>query len=73
MFQKTFTKDYLTGKRKVNHGERAKYYIEDTHLAIVSKDVFDTVQAEMKRRERIVRNNDGSIEASKNKFNTSTY
>lgn len=70
MFQKTFTEDYLTGKRKVNHGERTRYYIEDTHLAIVSKDVFDRVQAEMKRRERIVRNNDGSIEASKNKFNS---
>lgn len=70
MFQKTFTEDYLTGKRKVNHGERAKYYIEDTHPAIVLKDVFDRVQAEMKRRERIVRNNDGSIEVSKNKFNS---
>lgn len=54
----------------MNHGERAKYYIEDTHLAIVSKDVFDRVKVEMKRRERIVRNNDGSIEASKNKFNS---
>ena len=27
MFQKTFTEDYLTGKRKVNYGERVKYYI----------------------------------------------
>lgn len=70
MFQKTFTEDYLTGKRKVNHGERAKYYIEDTHPAIVSKDIFNRVQAEMKRRERIVRNDDGSIEASKSKFNS---
>lgn len=70
MFQKTFTKDYLTGKRKVNHGERAKYYAEDTHPAIVSKDIFDRVQEDMKRRERIVRNDDGSIEASKRKFNS---
>lgn len=70
VFQKTFTEDYLTGKRKVNHGERAKYYIEDTHPAIVSKDVFDRVQVEMKRRERIVRNNDGSIETSKRTFNS---
>lgn len=70
MFQKTFTEDYITGKRKVNHGERVKYYIEDTHPTIVSKDVFDRVQAEMKRRERIVRNDDGSIEASKSKFNS---
>ncbi len=70
MFQKTFTEDYITGKRKVNHGERTKYYVEDTHPAIVSKDIFDRVQEEMERRERIVRNDDGSIEASKNKFNS---
>lgn len=70
IFQKTFTEDYITGKRKVNHGERTKYYMEDTHPAIVSKDVFDRVQEEMKRRERNVHNNDGSIEASKSKFNS---
>lgn len=28
MFQKTFTEDYLTRKRKVNHGERAKCYVK---------------------------------------------
>ncbi len=38
------------------------------HPAIVSKCVFDRVQADMKRRERIVRNNDGS--SAKNKFNS---
>jgi len=54
----------------VNHGERAKYYIEDTHPAIVSKDVFDRVQKEMKRRERIVHNDDGSAESAKSKFNS---
>lgn len=70
MFQKTFTEDYLTGKRKVNHGERTKYYVKNTHPAIVSKDVFNRVQEEMKRRERVVRNNDGSIVASKSKFNS---
>lgn len=70
MFQKTFTDDYINGKRKVNHGERAKYYVEDTHPAIVSKYIFDRVQEEMKRRERVIRNDDGSIEASKSKFNS---
>jgi len=70
VFQKTFTEDYLTGKRKVNHGERAKYYAEDTHPAIVSKDIFDRVKEEMKRRERIVRNDNGSMEVSKSKFNS---
>lgn len=54
----------------MNHGERAKYYIEDTHPAIVSKDVFDKVQEEMKRRERIVRNDGGNTEVLKSKFNS---
>lgn len=54
----------------MNHGERAKYYVEDTHPAIVSKDIFDRAQEDMKRRERIVRNDDGSIEASKSKSNS---
>jgi len=63
MFQKTFTEDYITGKRKVNHGERIKYYVEDTHSAIVSKGIFDRVQEEMKQREIIVSNDDGSTEA----------
>jgi site-specific DNA recombinase len=54
----------------VNHDERTKYYAEDTHPAIVSKDIFNRVQAEMKRRERIVHNDNENIEASKSKFNS---
>ena len=70
MFQKTFTEDYIPGKRKANHDERAKYYVEATHPAIIAKDIFDRVQEEMKYRGRSVRNDDGSIEASKSKSNS---
>jgi site-specific DNA recombinase len=42
-FQKTYTNDFISGKRKINHGERTKYYVEDTHTAIVSNDIFDRV------------------------------
>ena len=37
MLQKTFTEDYLTRKRKVNHGERAKYYVKILTLLLYQK------------------------------------
>lgn len=42
--QKTYTNDFISGKRKINHGERTNYYVEDTHPAIVSNDIFDRVR-----------------------------
>lgn len=36
--------------RKLNHGERDQYYIEQTHPAIISKDVFDKAQKLCQRR-----------------------
>lgn len=50
-----------------------KNYVEDTHPAIVSKGIFDRVQEEMKRRERIVRNEGGIIESSKSKYNSKYF
>ena len=42
--QKSFTEDFLTGKRKKNNGELAMYFIENNHEAIVSREVFNRVQ-----------------------------
>ena len=50
ILQKTFCTDFLTKKMKVNEGEIPQYYVEDSHPAIVSKEVFDMVQEEIKRR-----------------------
>ena len=50
MLQKTFTLDFLTKKMKVNEGEVPQYYVENSHSAIVSPEVYDMVQHEMKRR-----------------------
>ncbi len=44
LMQKSFTEDFLTGKRKKNEGELAMYFIENDHEAIVSRDVFKKVQ-----------------------------
>ena len=44
LLQKTFTVDYLTKKTKKNEGELPKYYVEDHHQGLVSREVFDYVQ-----------------------------
>jgi len=50
LLQKTYTVDFLTKKIKANEGEIPQYYVENSHPAIISPEVFDMVQAEMKQR-----------------------
>ena len=50
LLQKTFTVDFLSKKAKLNEGEVPQYYVEKSHPAIVSTEVFDLAQYEMKRR-----------------------
>lgn len=73
MLQKTFTEDFMTGKKSKNIGQRSKYYVKDSHPAIISAEVFDKVQEEMTKRARIVRKEDGTVEASGNKYNGKYY
>lgn len=53
VLQKTFTVDFLNKKIKVNEGEVPQYYVEDSHPAIVSKEVYDLVQLEFERRKGV--------------------
>jgi site-specific DNA recombinase len=69
MLQKTFTEDFMTGKKSKNMGQRNRYYVKDSHAAIVSAEVFDKVQKEMAKRARIVYKEDGAFESSTNKYN----
>lgn len=50
MLQKSFTVNFLTKKKKVNEGEVPQYYVENSHPAIISAEVFDLVQQEIKKR-----------------------
>ena len=63
ILQKTFTEDFMTGKKSKNIGQRNRYYVKDSHPAIVSAEVFDMVQEEMAKRSRFIRKEDGSVEA----------
>lgn len=69
MLQKTITEDFMTGKKIKNTGQRNRYYIKDSHPAIVSAEVFDKVQEEMAKRARFVSNEDGTLETSGSKYN----
>ncbi len=47
--QKTFTNNFPF-KKKRNNGEMDQYYVESTHPAIISQDIYDKVQALMQWR-----------------------
>ena len=50
LLQKKFTVDFLTKKTKRNEGEVQQYYVENSHLAIITPEEFDLVQAEFEKR-----------------------
>ncbi len=50
LLQKTYTIDFLNKKRVVNNGIVPQYYVENSHEAIIPRDIFLRVQEEMQRR-----------------------
>ena len=50
--KKSITPDYLTHKAKRNQGEEELIIIRNHHEPIIDRDLWDTVQAEIKRRDR---------------------
>lgn len=50
ILQKTFTEDFLTKKQVKNEGQVAQYYVTDDHEPIVSRELWEVTQLEIKRR-----------------------
>jgi hypothetical protein len=50
LLQKTYTVDFLTKKRVDNTGQVPQYYVEDSHPAIIDKEMWEAVQLETERR-----------------------
>lgn len=48
--QKTYTVDFLTKKRVKNNGLVPQYYVENSHEAIIPREIFMQVQEELVRR-----------------------
>ena len=53
LLQKTFTVDFLTKKRVKNEGHVPQYYVENSHEAIIPKELFLQAQEELHRRNNI--------------------
>lgn len=50
IINKTFTVDCLTKEVRKNRGERPKYYVENSHTAIIDAETFGRAQEELARR-----------------------
>ena len=53
ILQKTYVKSFLDHKVVKNNGELPKYVVENSHPAIIDRDMWEMVQAELQRREKL--------------------
>jgi DNA invertase Pin-like site-specific DNA recombinase len=52
LLQKSFISDHISKKKLMNTGQLPQYYIQDHHVAIIPKPMFEAVQAEILRRSK---------------------
>ena len=50
LLQKVYTSNHLEKKKKINQGELPRYYVENSHQAIISKETFMMAQELIKRK-----------------------
>ncbi len=50
ILQKTYRKDFISKRTLANNGELTKYYVENSHEGIISKDDFNKVQEMLKAK-----------------------
>lgn len=55
MLQKTYCPDFRVKMSKANNGELRKYYVEDSHEAIIDRETFDAAQKEAENRRRAIK------------------
>jgi DNA invertase Pin-like site-specific DNA recombinase len=53
LLQKTYVVDHLTKQARINNGELPKYFVENSHEAIIPHEQFEAVQREIQRRAAI--------------------
>jgi len=53
LLQKTYTADFLEHRVEKNEGHLPQYYVENSHPAIIDKEEWEIVQAELTRRESL--------------------
>lgn len=50
LLQKTYTVDFLTRKVKKNNGDVTQYLVKGRHVAAITREMYDLIQAEAARR-----------------------
>lgn len=50
---KTYSEDFPNNKQRINRGEHDQFLLKDAHQPIIGPEIFDNVQAEMKRRSNV--------------------
>ena len=68
LLQKTYSDDFRTKRRRINHGELRAYYIRESHTGIIERDVYDRVQKEMARRKELYAKGRTNTNAKKHLF-----
>ena len=53
LLQKKYIEDYMTKRTVENKGERQMYVVTDAHDAIIDRETFDRIQAEIRRRQEV--------------------
>jgi DNA invertase Pin-like site-specific DNA recombinase len=66
--QKTYSKDHLTKKKCINHGEIDSYYIEGNHSPIVTKATWDEAQRLIALRAEAKGNTENVKEKYQNRY-----
>nr|WP_206762670.1 recombinase family protein [Mobilitalea sibirica] len=72
LLQKTTTVDFLTKKRVKNEGHLPQYYVENSHEAIIPKELFLQAQEELYRRNNIYTGTDKNKRIYSSKYALST-
>lgn len=72
LLQKTFTVDFLTKKRVKNEGHVPQYYVENSHEAIIPRELFLQAQEELHRRNNIYTGADKNKRIYSSKYALST-
>ena len=68
ILQKTVTVDCISKTRRKNTGEAPMYYVQNSHPAIISRDIFHKVQEELIRRKTVTPKSSKSSITSTGKY-----
>ena len=68
LLQKTYTVDFLSKKRVTNNGIVPQYYVENSHEAIIPRDLYMQVQEELTRRANLYNSKTGKSRVYSSKY-----